>query len=291
MSISSGAGRLVLKTKKNSPHIFFGLGLAGVATSTVLACRATLKLEKTVDEIRDEFAHIESMKIAAEKGGPIYQQDEYIRDLGYAYVHGITKMVKLYGPSVAIGAVSVAMLTGSHVQLSHRNATLTAALAAVSQAYDDYRNRVKAEIGPEKEAQIYQACLLDDPDDEEEIEKLREIGKVTPGLSQYGRIFEQNNVNWNKEPEFSRIFLDCQQRYMNDLLNARGHVFLNDVYDALGFERSPAGAVVGWVKDNPAGDGYVDFGIYDIINLNFVNGSAHGCILDFNVDGVIFEMI
>jgi Family of unknown function (DUF6353) len=295
MSLNSGAltrsiGRTVLKTKKNSPHIFFAFGLAGVVTSTVLACRATLKLEKTVDEIKEEFEKISGLKKASENGGPSYDQDEYMRDLAYAYIHGITKMVKLYGPSVAIGGVSIGMLTGSHVQLTHRNQALTAALTAVSQAYDEYRNRVKEAIGEEKEMAIYQGCLLDDPDDEAEIDKLREIGKVTNHASPYGRFFERSNVNWQKDMEFNRIFIQCQQTYANHLLQSRGHVFLNEVYDALGFDRTQAGAVVGWVRDGD-GDGFIDFGLFDITNMQFIDGNADGCLLDFNVDGVVYDKI
>jgi Family of unknown function (DUF6353) len=295
VSLNSGAltrriGRTVLKTKKNSPHIFFAVGLGGILTSTFLACRATLKLEKTVDDIREQFSRIESLKIAAEKGGKSYDQDEYIRDLTQAYLYGIAKIIKLYGPAAAVGTVSIAMLTGSHVQLSQRNQALTAALTALSQAYDEYRSRVKEEIGEERERAIYEACLLDDSEDEE-VERYREIGHVNNGCSIYARFFEPGNINWSHDMEYNRIFISHQQNYANHLLKARGHVFLNEVYDQLGLERSQAGAVVGWVYEGGDGDGYIDFGMNDIKNLSFIDGSARGCILDFNVDGVVFDKI
>jgi Family of unknown function (DUF6353) len=283
-------GRAILKTKKNSPHIFFVVGLGGILTSTFLACRATLRLEQTVDDIRDQFSKIENLKIAAEKGGSSYQQDEYVRDLTKAYLFGISKIIKLYGPAAAVGTVSIAFLTGSHVQLSHRNQALTAALAAISQAYDEYRSRVKEEIGEERERAIYEACLLDDPEDEE-IEHYREIGKVKNGVSIYARFFEPSNVNWQKDMEYNRIFIECQQNYANHRLRAKGHVFLNEVYDSLGLERSSAGAVVGWVFDNEDGDGFIDFGLNDMTNISFLDGNARGCLLDFNVDGVVFDKI
>jgi Family of unknown function (DUF6353) len=282
-SLTRSYGRTVLQTKKNSPHIFFVAGLVGVVGSTILACRATLKLEKTLDDIQAEFSQIHSMREVSENGGPSYDVDEYRRDLTTAYLHGIVKLARLYGPSVVVGTVSIAALTGSHVQLSHRNTALSAALAAVSQAYDEYRARVREELGEEKEMAIYQGCLLDDPD---------EIGsgKVTNGASPYGRFFESNNRNWQHDMEFNRVYIECQQRYANHLLTARGHVFLNEIYDALGFDRTPAGAVVGWIYEGN-GDGYIDFGLYDAINVDFINGNARGCFLDFNVDGTIFELI
>lgn len=77
---------------------------------------------------------------------------------------------------------------------------------------------------------------------------------------------------------------------MNDLLQVRGHVFLNEAYDALGLERSKEGAVVGWVLDYN-GDNFIDFGIYTKENARFVNGDERAVLLDFNVDGVIFDKI
>lgn len=92
-------------------------------------------------------------------------------------------------------------------------------------------------------------------------------------------------------------FLKCQQQYANEKLKAQGHLFLNEVYDMLGIPRSKAGAVVGWIYDrnNPEkySDGYVDFGLYSGTESNrrFVNGQEYNILLDFNVDGVIYDKI
>ena len=89
------------------------------------------------------------------------------------------------------------------------------------------------------------------------------------------------------------MFLKQQQVYATDMLKQRGHLFLNDVYDMLGILHSQEGAVVGWIYDeeNPIGDNYVDFGIYDERNADFVNGYERSILLDFNVDGYILDKI
>ena len=92
------------------------------------------------------------------------------------------------------------------------------------------------------------------------------------------------------------MFLKQQQSYANDLLKSRGHLFLNEVYDLLGIQRTKAGNIVGWIYDekNPVGDNFVDFGIYDINrpkNRDFVNGYERTIILDFNVDGDILSLM
>ena len=92
------------------------------------------------------------------------------------------------------------------------------------------------------------------------------------------------------------MFLKDQQRYANDRLKTKGCLFLNEVYDMLGIPRTKAGAIVGWIFDekHPNGDNFVDFGIYDIHNdkkRDFVNGYERTILLDFNVDGVIYDKI
>jgi hypothetical protein len=118
---------------------------------------------------------------------------------------------------------------------------------------------------------------------------------VPPGTpSQYARFFDELADCWERNPEYNIAFLRCQQNYANDKLNARGHVFLNEVYDMLGVERTSAGNVVGWLRDGPNSDGYIDFGIWDANNakaIDFVNGREGAILLDFNVDGPILNMI
>ena len=92
------------------------------------------------------------------------------------------------------------------------------------------------------------------------------------------------------------MFLRDQQRYMNDLLKTRGHVYLNEVYDALGFPRTKEGQIIGWLYDenDPTLHNYIDFGIYDHMNANsedFVNGYTRDILLDFNPDGNILSLM
>lgn len=124
-----------------------------------------------------------------------------------------------------------------------------------------------------------------------EIKRTNVEDKRSPSM--YARFFDEGCPGWQKDSEYNLIFLKTQQVYANDLLRKRGHLFLNDIYDMLGIPRTKAGQVVGWVydKDNPVGDNYIDFGIYDERNSNFVNGYEKNALLDFNVDGIILERI
>lgn len=279
--------RQMLVAKKNSPHIFFVGGVAGVIGTTVLACRATLKMDKTLGVIHDDIEVVKLMKSDAESKTSKYTEKEYARDLTYVYGKSALYFVRLYGPSVILGAASITALTGSHIQLTRRNSALTMTVAAISQAYEEYRQRVRDAVGTEQEIEIYRG------EKEHEIEnedgKKEIIHSIDPNLSLYARLFEESNPNWVKNAEMNRLFIKCQQNYANHQLRTRGHIFLNEVYDSLNLERSKAGAVVGWVLDGK-GDGYVDFGAHEYLPGGVRMGEPN-IVLDFNVDGVVYDKI
>lgn len=301
-SLIKNVSRQVLVAKKNSPHIFFVAGVVGTVASTVLACRATLKLSATLDDIKEDIATVKDMHgavnseqmilVGSGEEKPkrfIYSAEEWYKDEIYIYSKASLKIVKLYAPSVIIGIASIGALTGSHIQLVRRNTALMAAYAAIQQAFEEYRERVRYQYGEERELDIYHGATTEAIVNSEGDKIDRKI--VDPNqYSMYARFFDEYSLNWQKDPEINRIFVQCQQNYANHLLRARGHVFLNEVYDMLGIDRSSAGQVVGWVI-NGEGDNYVSFGMFDAYNSAFLSGAERSILLDFNVDGVVYDKI
>jgi hypothetical protein len=286
-SLIRNVSRQVLVAKKNSPHIFFAAGVAGTIVSTVLACRATLKLSETLDEIQAEVSTVKEMHGNVESG--TYSEQDWYKDSFYVYGKASLKLVKLYTPSIVIGVVSIGALTGSHVQLARRNTALMAAYAALERAYADYRERVRKEIGVDQELDLYHGAemkMVVNKDGEDEMRKILDPSKH----SIYARFFDEGSRHWVKDAEINRLYVQCQQNFANSLLQARGHLFLNEVYDMLGIDRSSAGQVVGWVL-NGDGDNYVSFGMFDAYNSRFVNGNERSILLDFNVDGVVYDKL
>lgn len=289
--ITRAVARQILTTKKNSPHIFFGAGVVGIVGAGVMACRATLKLEETLDTVKVDVDAVKGMaKTASENPALDYGEHEYHRDLGYVYIKSAVAIGRLYGPSILVGTASIGALTGSHVALTRRNAALTAVVAAVTQAYNDYRERVKEELGVERELDIYHAVSEEAMkiDGKKQLVKVSDPNKMSP----YARFFDETSTEWTKDPEVNRLIVQGTQTYLNNILQSRGHVFLNEAYDALGMERTRAGAVVGWVIGDD-GDNYLDFGLFEASERGraFVNGAERSILLDFNVDGVIYDKI
>lgn len=265
MGLTRVWGRTVIKTKANSPHIFFVVGLAGSVTSTVLACQATLKLQQQMGQIE------ESIEAAKHVDDP--------KDRAFCYMRAGLQVGRLYAPAAAVGVASIACLTGSHVTLTRRNAGLAAAYASLKTAYDELRKEVDDHnevVGTAKSASDKSKAKMVSPD----------------GRSPYARFFsELSSTEWKDDAELNRLYIQCQQEYATQLLLRRGHLFLNEVYDSLGIERTKEGAVVGWVYPSKDGDNYVSFGMYDPRNANFLDGSEPTILLDFNVDGVIYDLI
>jgi Family of unknown function (DUF6353) len=283
--------RKVLILQKHSPHILFGVGVVGAITSTVLACRATLKLSDTLDEIQTDVKSVKDLNSISHGNTDteLYPTQEYKKDITYVYTKAGLRITKLYAPSVIVGALSIAALSGSHIQMTKRNTALMAAYAAVQRAYDEYRERVRKEVGEDRELDIYHAAevqTITNEDGSKEDVVFADPNKWSP----YARFFDEYSEHWNKDPELNFIYVTCQQHYLNNLLHARGHVFLNEAYDQLGIPRSKAGQIVGWIR-NSDGDNYVSFGIYEAYNARFVNGFERSILLDFNVDGVIYDKI
>ena len=273
---------------EKSPAILFGVGVAGMIGTTVLASRATLKLEGVIAQAKNDL-HVASQL----EGHEDYSEADKKRDTTIIYSRSVVSVAKLYAPAVILGAVSIGCLTSSHNILQNRIAGLTAAYAALEHGFNLYRERVVEKYGEEQDRDFrYGAEKVKIVD--EETGKTKTVTRVAAGdTSIYARWFDESSRSWETWPEHNHAFLMSQQNYANDLLVARGHVFLNEVYDMLGIPRSDAGAVVGWVLGDDTSDNYIDFGIFDDRQSvrDFVNGREQNLLLDFNVDGTIFGKI
>jgi hypothetical protein len=220
-----------------------------------------------------------------------YSPNDGRKDKAVIYTRSVGKIAKLYAPSLLLGAASVACLTKSHSILTQRNLALTAAYAAVDEAFRQYRDRVVEKYGEDQDREFrYSSEEVDIVDEKGKLHTEIRVGPDTPSM--YARFFDPLSDCWDKNPEYNLIFLQCQQRYVNDMLIARGHVFLNEVYDKLGLDRTKAGSVVGWIVSDD-NDNYIDFGVFTGENQtrSFVNGRDGSILLDFNVDGVIWDKI
>jgi len=306
MAVTQTAGRSLLITKKFAPEILVGAGIVGVIASTVMCCKATTKASLILDETKEELSKIHTVHatVTAEK----YSEKDYQKDLITIYTQTGVKFVKTYGPAITLGLVSIGCILGGYNVLRKRNLALMAAYKAVEESFAKYRKRVIDDVGEDKDRYyktgIKQEKITVTETDEDGNTKTTEkkVNVVDKyGISSYARYFNDKCLQYSKIPDYNLTFLKMQENYANDLLQSRGHVFLNEIYEQLGIKHSTEGSVVGWVKGH--GDDYIDFGLFHVeTNQNvaddikkeredFINGDADSVLLDFNVDGVIYDMI
>ena len=297
-------GNASLQFRKHSPEILMVAGVVGTVASTVLACKATLKVNEVLEEKKNT---IDAIHTCLENETIEYTEEDSKKDLTILYAQTGIKLVKLYAPAVILGALSITSIVAGHRILKKRNLALAAAYAVVDKGFKDYRKRVVERFGEQLDKELRYNLkakeieeVVKDKDGNEKVEKkvVNVVDNENPlnGVSEYAKFFDEVSTNWSKDPEYNLMFLRRQQDWANEKLKATGYLFLNEVYDMLGIPRTQAGQVVGWIYDtkNPNGDNYVDFGIYDVhseAKRGFVNGVERSILLDFNVDGVIYDKI
>lgn len=300
MSKASGAlNKIGFGLKKRSPEILVAVGVVGTVVSAVMACKATAKIDTILDETKEQLDKIHEYAgnpDVAEK----YNAEDAKKDTAIVYAQAGVKLAKLYAPAVGLGILSISSILASNNILRKRNMAISAALAAATRDFKDYRNRVIERFGKEVDHQLrynikaeeIEETVTDEKGKEKKVKKSIEV--ADPNASGYVKYFTRSNPYWEKDSSYVEMFLRSQQNYANDKLKATGHLTLNDVYDMLGFHDSKAGMVVGWIYDldHPNGDNYVEFDVKKVNLPNEQGGYEEAYAIDFNVDGNIYnEMI
>ena len=296
--LTRAIGKTGLKLKKYSPEILAAVGTVGVVASAVMACKATTKISTILDDTNDQLNTIHAAVTDPELANQ-YSAEDAKKDTAIVYVQTGMKFVKLYGPAVAVGVASLGCLLGSNHILRKRNIALAAAYTAVDKSFKAYRGRVVERFGEEMDRELrynikakeVQEIVTDENGNETTVTSTIEVPEINYDNSEYARCFDETCIGWTRDPEYNMMFVKQIQNWANDRLQSKGYLYLNEVYEMLGIQRTKAGQVVGWLY-NGDGDNYVDFGIFDIKDKQkrrFVNGYEKSIWLDFNVDGNILK--
>ena len=274
-AISRKFYRANFKIKKHSPEILLVVGIAGVVTSAVMACKATTKASDIIEETAESIKVIHEGMEKGEIREYEYTEEDGKKDLSIVYAQTGLKFIKLYA----------------------------AAYATIDQSFKDYRARLVDRFGKELDrelrynikAQEIEETVVDEEGKEKKV--VTTVKAVDPNTySDYARIYDDGCIGWTKNPELNLAFLKQTQEFANRKLQTEGYLFLNDVYEMLGFPKTAAGQIVGWYYDDEGlvGDNFVDFGIYNLDNERaraFANCRERTIVLDFNVDGNILEYV
>ena len=290
--------KIGFQIKKHSPEILMGTGIVGTVVSTVLACKATPKAVKVIDRHNEIMTGMKAVKEDPELG---YDKKAKTKDIIRVYANTTKDLAKIYAPSVILFGASVASILGGHHIINKRYASMTAAYVALDASYKGYRKKVADKLGEAAEKELRYDVQTNKKDVEvvdtetgelkKKKENVKEVGDNPSFTSPYARFFDESSPYWRKDPEANLMFLRGVQDNLNEKLKRKGHLYLNDVYQALGLQESKVKCKAGWIYDkNSDGDDYIDFGIYDQngdklkdeAKRRFVNGLEWSILLDFN---------
>lgn len=294
-SVNGMASKTVMKLKKHSPEILVVAGIAGTVVSAVLACKATTKVAEILDETKGTLDTIHEGMETGAINGQEYTTEDGKKDTVVVYAQTGMKLAKLYAPAIILGTLSITGILASNNILRKRNVALGAAYAAIDKSFKEYRGRVIERFGEQVDTELkygIKAKKFEEIEVDPETGKEKKVKKTVmvadPNLqSDYAVYFDSKSRNYETNPDYNRMFLKAQQAFANDKLQTRGHLFLNEVLDDLDLPRTPAGQIVGWTKDGP--DGYVNFRIVEVERETEDGRHEPALLLDFNVEGNIWE--
>ena len=316
MSIFSSAAKfgsdLIQKVKFRSPELLIGAGVVGLVGAAVVAVRRGVRWHTAA---KAEIVHdLETIKKA--EGSPQYTREDRVRDYARVIGKGVWSFTQIYGPSVAVGVASVVSILAGTGILKGRLAAMTSAAATAQAALERYRSRVREKLGEDAdyefayEVSSKKAKIKHEDGTKESLVTYHLVPSSGEWMaaSPYSRLWDENAMEWCANRDIQFLTLRSLENHFNQELNARGVVFLNDVYKALGFPMSKDAALVGWIKDyekpkmaklaselgRVPGDGVISFGVFENESPSaraYLAGDDNRVVLDFNVDGVIYDLI
>jgi hypothetical protein len=295
-AIGPKVGTVALTARRYSPELGVVGGLVALGAAGVMLARAHKRSDylgyNHAMRLDDLHANLNELEEAT--GLELDSRQVRVAEMKVHAEFGY-EVAKLYGPSIAVAAVGAILVLGAHRIQSNRIRGLAAALVVVQQAFDTYRERVVAEMGPEADerflwgySQQSVTKLIQGEDGKTTKKKVSEnVAGEEFSPAMYNRVFDSHYPMWSPSEEVTEAQLRGAQGVFNDWLSRKGYVFLNDVYEALGFAQTEYGQVVGWSQAAVGHDQHIDIGLDSIQNQNRKAGEPW--MLTFNVDGYILD--
>lgn len=318
---------LKFKAVAHKPEITLAIGLAATVGAVVTAAVAATKSSNTINEAKMDIEDIDSDGVTEF----LEYQNARREQMGLEPVditnadpevekkkikRKCTKSVVKYWilPSGLLIVSGICQISTYRTLNSRLITASMAAIAAeagrreIESAFAKYRGNVAEKFGEEVEEGLFEEIMPKktvtvqetDPETGEVIEREKEVidDSKLPIYSIYSKVY----TNRSYQPGLDVETVRNVQNWANDRLITRGYVFLNEVYEALGFEPDGDFVGIGWksrefTKDKSE-DGYIDFHLFgndlsrfnkDVIRWRNADPSITNVRLDFNVDGPIYK--
>jgi hypothetical protein len=226
MNIKSTFGKVAMGLKKHSPTIFTGVGVVGLGATAYLAYKSKDKVEAVVEEIE--------------------RKNDLGQEVNKAEVaKGIAEAI--YQP-VVVGAASITCILLAH-RIQHKRILTLAGALAVEQSRNIYfEKKYRKQHGDEAYVKFVT------PVDEEEFVEIDKKGKEKITVKEVKGEIDKTIGQWYSDSDeyvsddhvYNMALIDSINDKLQTIIFQRGTLTLNEVREALGFERIRAGALLGW---------------------------------------------
>ena len=287
MKIDTNAIKNVLK--EHLPDILMVVGGTCVVGGAVMSAIRTPKMRLALEEFKKNKYSIEEAKQYVLEGKEIdYSIADYRSDLAGNYIRFCKDFIKVYSPAILLEMAGLTMMFSGYGIMKVRYGVAMMSLSVAESTIE--------RLESEKENEGTSSYDKHDMEDiAEEVKTVKNVNFKGEELSPYARCFDEFNSRvWNRSNILNREFIEGVESRMTDRLRSspEGVLFLNEVYEALGMERTAIGAIAGWSMNK--GDNYVSFsrgkdGMER--QRDFFAGIGAAVWLDFNCCGSILDQI
>ena len=310
MSVKSLLFKAGAKVRAHKSTIAVVCGVVSLTGAVVFAVKGGMEITPILDEKK---AKVEKYKAKVkdededwEEAGEEYTEEDCEEDCKLATKQAFVEVSKKLLLPIGLTGLAVTCFLYAYSNQRKEVKYLASALASTQTAFNAYRDRVRTYIDDETEEKIYRGMKREKTVDEDGNEVIRDVfpdDNRELGLKSIDRCFDESNPNWVDGADWNRDFLFRVQTEMQRLLEDRcdkgfGVVFLNEVYEALGYDKTVDGNILGWYyeygKDAEHNHkGVIDFGLGcpDTASRLFMNGYEKNVWLRFNVDGDMLELL
>lgn len=300
-NFTTNSENIILMIEKNLPKILQIFGTIAVTGGAIWACKNTVKavgiMEEHHEMAEDLEDAIEQSRGCDAEDADLYSEDAYNKDKKALYIQTTGRLAKTYALPVLTFTAGVVALNIGQAVLEDRLATMTGAYVGLRTIFDKYRKRVIEDYGEETDYDYLhglKTCerTVKDENGKKVKEKYKEVVDDELYMT-LARFYDSSNLNYEEgSNDYNMIQLFNWQEECNRRLRAQGHLFLNEVYDILGFKRTSLGQKYGWIWD---GETKVDFGLLNgksEATRRYKNGEeVEAILLYFNVTGPILDLI
>lgn len=287
-------GAILWKNRAKIESIVGGALVVGGTAYIISKARDAADISYTLEETHDLIKRYD----AQDKWESKKERNHEVRTMvGFA----VKEYTKCYGIGLAMEAVGLTLIGISDVTMSKEIATAWTAATGYAEALKNYRQRVIADVGEEKDHEYMfgpQATTVDILPDGTVVQTTVPVenNNRAANLPPNCYIFDQSNPNWEPEASKNRDFLEDHLRWLNKRLEYGEDLFTNDILRDLNMPLVKSGWTSGILAYHIDENGnkvrnYLSFGLDKNTQAaqRFRDGLEPTVILELNVEPNIID--